>query len=69
MVPSQLDASLLKKAAGEGLRHADFQLENVLVLRLTEHLALPVQHRQGLTIIRSDPHRKMTKSAANAGLE
>ncbi len=69
MVPSQFDTAALKKPPGEGLWYTYFELENLAVLRLVEHLTLPVQHRQSLAIMRADPHREVAKPGSNSGLE
>ena len=69
VVSSQLDTSMLKKAAGEGSGDTDLQFENVVVLRLVEYFALPVQHRQSPTIMHTDPHREVAKPGSNPGFE
>ena len=69
MVTNQLDTLLFKKAASEGQRYTYLELENIVVLRLVEHLTLPVQHRQSLAIMRTNPHREVAKPGSNPGFE
>ena len=69
MISSQLDARPLKKATGDWPGYTDLELKDVAVLSLIQYFALPVQHRQGLAIVRTHTDREVAKTGSNPGLQ